>query len=73
MSRTIAVALILCALSTCGMHPAMAEQNPPTLYDCQTVRAFVAEHGKVKALAIALERGATWRQIVQAKKCLARS
>jgi len=70
MPRVLAVAL-LCALSTCG-HPALAEQNPPTFYDCQTVRAFVAEHGKVKALALALERGATWQQIKAARKCLVR-
>lgn len=44
--------------------------DKPLQYDCTSVRAFVAEHGKVKALALALENGATWRQIVLAKRCL---
>ena len=65
MPRMIAVAL-LCSLSTCALA-----QNLP--HDCQTIRAFVAEHGKVKALAIALERGATFAQIREAaRKCLTR-
>ena len=68
MPRVLAVAL-LCALSTCG-HPVFAEQNPPTFYDCQTVRAFVAEHGKTGALALALRHGATWAQLKAARKCL---
>lgn len=68
MSRLVAMTL-LCVLSTCG-HPAFAEQNPPAFYDCQTIRAFVAQHGKVKALAIALEHGATWAQIREARRCL---
>ena len=38
--------------------------------DCHAVRAFVAEHGKIKALALAIEQGATWRQIREARKCL---
>ena len=38
--------------------------------DCPLVRAFVAEHGKIKALALAIEQGATWRQIREARKCL---
>lgn len=67
MPRSLAVAL-LCVLST----TAFAEQNPPPLYDCQTVRAFVAEHGKAAALAMALRNGATLAQIREARKCLAR-
>ena len=66
MRRALAMAF-LCALSTASF----AEQNQ--FYDCQTIRAFVAEHGKVKALAIALERGATFAQIREAaRKCLTR-
>ena len=38
--------------------------------DCETVRAMVAEHGKAKALAWAIERGYSWRQINLARKCL---
>lgn len=40
------------------------------IQDCEQVRAFVAQHGKVRALAIAISHGATWKQIREAKKCL---
>lgn len=43
--------------------------NPPSV-DCEMVRAMVAEHGKAKALAWAIERGYSWRQINLARKCL---
>ena len=67
MTRTLMAAVFCCALSTASF----AEQTP--FYDCQTIRAFVAEHGKVKALAIALERGATFAQIREAaRKCLSK-
>jgi hypothetical protein len=38
--------------------------------DCDLVRYKVAEYGKAKALAWALENGFTWRQINEARKCL---
>ena len=37
---------------------------------CEDVRAYVAEHGKLKALALAIKSGATPRQINDARKCL---
>ncbi len=58
-----ALALFLLIVS-----PALAADKPPL--DCEAVRAFVAEHGKVKALAIAIENGATLKQIRTASKCL---
>lgn len=38
--------------------------------NCDQVRAFVAEHGKAKALAFAIQNGATWQQIREARKCI---
>lgn len=46
---------------------AFAAEKP---FDCNSVRAFVAEHGKAKALIWALENGATWKQIREARRCL---
>jgi hypothetical protein len=37
---------------------------------CDDVRAYIAEHGKTKALAFAIKHGATWKQIIEARKCL---
>lgn len=37
---------------------------------CDDVRAYVAEHGRAKALAFAIKNGATWKQIKEARKCL---
>ena len=37
---------------------------------CDDVRAYVAQHGRAKALAFALSQGATFRQISKAKQCL---
>lgn len=37
---------------------------------CEQVRAYVAEHGRAKALALAIKNGATWVEIKEAKKCL---
>lgn len=38
--------------------------------DCTIVREKVAEYGKARALAWALENGFTWRQIAEARQCL---
>lgn len=51
--------------------PANAEDPKlPNGYTCEDVRRAVEELGRVKALAIAIEKRATWRQIQQARKCL---
>lgn len=53
--------------------PAFAsEPKLPPGVTCADVRAKVAEMGKIRALAFALENGATWRDIREARKCLAR-
>jgi Zn-dependent protease len=46
------------------------EPKLPAGYTCADVRAKVSELGYVKALALAIESGATWRQIREARKCL---
>jgi hypothetical protein len=42
----------------------------PAGISCADVRAKVAELGWLRAVAFALEQGASWRQIRDAKKCL---
>jgi len=37
---------------------------------CEQVRAYVAEHGQAKALVYALQHGASWKQIREARACL---
>jgi hypothetical protein len=50
---------------------ARARAADAPVIDCQIVRAMVAEHGKARALAWAIEQGFSWRQINVARKCLA--
>lgn len=52
-----------------GQADSGALKSQPS-YTCDQVRAFVAEHGKVRALALAIEQGATLAQIRAAKRCL---
>lgn len=47
-----------------------ADIKLPDGVTCEDVRRVVAEKGKVRALALALENGATWTQIKEARKCL---
>lgn len=47
-----------------------AEPKLPAGYSCEDVRAKVAEVGRIRAIALAIEAGATWRQIREAQKCL---
>jgi hypothetical protein len=58
-------ALLLFAAAALADEPKL-----PAGYSCEDVRAKVAELGRVKALALALESGATWKQIREARKCL---
>lgn len=60
MARALAV-VFLCLVSS----PSNAFQ-----VSCEDVRAYVAEHGKMKALAFAIKSGATPRQINDARRCL---
>jgi len=41
-------------------------------FSCDEVRAYVAQHGRAKALAAAIKHGAKWREIYEARKCLKR-
>lgn len=50
-----------------------ARSAPVREYSCHDVRRFVAEHGRVTALAKAVAAGATAHQINEARKCLKRS
>jgi hypothetical protein len=59
MIHAIFLALIL------TISPAQAHT-----FNCDQVRSYVAQHGKAKALAAAVKHGATWREIVAARKCL---
>lgn len=61
--RLTAAIVFLCLIA----FPANAFQ-----IDCNLVRQYVAEHGKAKALAFALKNGATWKQLQEARKCLAK-
>jgi hypothetical protein len=65
----------LALLMTMGVISAAAAEEPPaglpTGITCDDVRAKVAELGKIKALAMAIEKGATWRQLAAARRCLA--
>ncbi len=61
MFRATAIAILLLIPS----HPAQSLQ-----VSCDDVRAFVAEHGKTKAIAFAIQQGATWSEIMRAKRCL---
>jgi hypothetical protein len=58
------VLVTVCARARAG------EPKLPAAYSCDDVRRVVAEHGKIRALALAIELGATWRQIAEARKCL---
>lgn len=52
---------------------AILAATPAQAHTCEQVRAFVAQHGKAKALAFALKHGATWAQIRKAKQCFRQS
>ena len=69
--RTIGVGALMAAAVVLLAPLAHADHRPPQpLYTCEDVRRIVAEHGKVKALAMAIEAGATWAQIRAARQCL---
>jgi hypothetical protein len=50
-----------------GCHARAADK--PQI-DCALVRQYVAEHGKARALAWAIENGYSWAQIREARRCL---
>lgn len=63
-------AAILLSLS---LYTIPASANDNRQFSCEEVRAYVAQHGKAKALAFAIRNGASWAQIRDARKCLKRS
>jgi hypothetical protein len=65
----IAAGLILI---TVGAKARADEPNLPNGFTCEDVRRTVQEIGKVRAIALALENGATWAQIREASRCLRR-
>lgn len=60
MLRATAIAMLLVIPS----HPANAFQ-----VSCEDVRAYVAEHGRAKAVAFAIKNGATFKQLNDARRC----
>ena len=62
MLRATAALVFLCLSSPAHSHQ----------FNCDAVRAYVAEHGRAKALAYAIRHGATFQQIKEARKCLSR-
>ena len=69
MKIVLASAFIATTTLTLG-SAARADDAQQYGYSCEQVRAFVSSNGKVKALALAIENGATWAQISAAKRCL---
>lgn len=55
------------AIALLWATPTHAGDFNPTRDD---VRAYVAEHGRAKALAFAAKNKATWKQYREAYKCL---
>lgn len=61
-------ALVLIAV---GVRARAADALPPVpVIDCALVRYKVAEHGKARALAWAIENGFSFSQIREARRCL---
>lgn len=68
MSRPAFIAAITLAFTVV----AHAEPTVPVTITCEDVKAKVSELGKRDAIRFARSHGATWRQIVEAAKCLGR-
>jgi hypothetical protein len=66
------VVVILSALVLIGVCVRARADEPklPAGYSCVDVRRVVDEVGKVRALVLAVEHGATWAQIKAARACL---
>lgn len=64
------VVVVLSALVLVTVCARARAADAPVI-DCVLIRTMVAEHGKAKALAWAIEQGYGWRDIRAARKCLA--
>jgi hypothetical protein len=64
---TIALFVLIAALIILMTRPARASDLPDGV-TCEQVRSLVAEHGKVKAIAWAIEHGLSIRQIYLIRK-----
>ncbi len=69
MVYLIMLAIFTTAMIVVGIVNASAREKFPHL-TCPVVRAIVAEHGEARALAYAIQNGATWKQIKDARACL---
>jgi hypothetical protein len=70
--KVLLAAGVIAFVLVCGAA-AMAHGREPELppgVSCADVREKIAELGRFKAVAAAIERGATWHQIREALKCL---
>jgi hypothetical protein len=63
----VVVLSVLVLVTVC----ARARAADAPVIDCALVRSMVAEHGKARALAWAVENGYGWRDIRAARRCLA--
>jgi hypothetical protein len=68
--RLVVVALISAVYAT-SAEAVDAPSGLPAGITCEDVRAKVAELGRIKALTMAIQMGATWKQIAAARRCLA--
>ncbi len=67
---SITLILAVLVLIAVGVHAWAAEASLPYGFTCDQVRSFVNVHGRWKALAWAVEQGATVGQINAARRCL---
>lgn len=70
--RVVIIGAIALLLLLAFILPLAAAEDQPKLpaLSCDDVRRVVSEHGKIKATAMAIEAGAAWSQIREARKCL---
>jgi hypothetical protein len=64
------LALIFALVATPALAGEMNSAGLPAGVTCDQVRATVVQIGKVKALALAIEHGATLKQVRAGRRCL---
>lgn len=70
MARIALMAVAVTLVASPAIAADRDRTDMPPGISCEQVRAAVAEYGRIKALALALEHGATWTQIKAARRCL---
>jgi hypothetical protein len=68
--RPIRLGFVLAVLVTPASAGERDSAGLPAGVTCEQVRATVAQIGKVKALALAIEHGATLQQVRAGRRCL---